>query len=113
MASHDAEEEEEVIHVGGLNIAGWEDVTSEEAEQELPPVVAVQYDANDRATMNLFTAVLKSGEVSERVYNLTTDVSTPPHQRTACNLACDHAPFTAALPAGPPAVMHRVTGAST
>ncbi len=78
MASHDAgeEEEEEIIHVGGPNIAGWEDVTSVQAEQEVPPVVAVQYDANDRATMNLFAAVLKSGEVSERVYNLTTDVST-------------------------------------
>ena len=76
MASYDAgEEEEEVIHVGGPNMAGWEDVTSVQAEQDVPPVVAVQYDASDRATMNVFAAVLKSGEVSERVYDLTTDVS--------------------------------------
>ena len=62
--------------IGGLHIAGWEDVTLVQAEQNLPPVVAVQYEANDRATMDLFAAVLKSEEVSERVYNLTTDVST-------------------------------------
>ena len=75
MASYEAEGEEEVINVGGLQIAGWEDVTVVQAEQGSPAVVAVQYDANDTATMDLFAAVLKSGEVSERVYNLITEVS--------------------------------------
>ena len=75
MASYDAEGEEEVINLGGLQIAGWGNVTVVQAEQGLPPVVAVQYDANDKATMDLFAAVLKSGEVSERVFNLTTEVS--------------------------------------
>lgn len=76
MASGNAEEEaEEVIaEFGGLQMAGWEDVTPLQPELGMPPVVAIQYDAGDRATMELFAAVLKSGEISERVYNLTTDV---------------------------------------
>ena len=76
MASYDAEEEEEeVIELGCPQIAGWEDVTPLQVERGSPPVVAIQYGANDRATMDLFAAVLKAGEASDRVYNLTTDVS--------------------------------------
>ncbi len=77
MASHDAEGEE-AIGLDNLHIAGWEDVTPVQAERGMPHVVAIQYEANDRATMDLFAAVFKSGEVSERVYNLTTDVSSLP-----------------------------------
>lgn len=76
MASGNAEEEaEEVIaEFDGLQMAGWEDVTPLQPELGMPPVVAIQYDAGDRAIMELFAAVQKSGEISERVYNLTTDV---------------------------------------
>lgn len=68
-------EEEEIVSPGTSGIASWDGVTPVEIELGLPPVVAVQYEANDRATMDLFAAILKSGEVSERVYNLTTEVA--------------------------------------
>ena len=46
------------------------------ADLGLPPIVAVQYDADDGAVLDLFAAVVESGEISERVYNLTAQVST-------------------------------------
>ena len=79
MAASDAaeeEEEEEIVSAGPLRIAGWEDMTQIPADLGLPPIVAVQYDADDGAVLDLFAAVVESGEISERVYNLTAQVST-------------------------------------
>ena len=79
MAASDAEEEEEeIVSVGPRTIVGWEDMTPIPAGQGLPPIVAVQYDAVDGALLDLFAAVIESGEISERVYNLTAQASTHP-----------------------------------
>ena len=77
MAASDAEEEEEeeIVSVRPPCYAGWEDVTPLPADPGLPPIVAVQYEAIDGALLNLFAAVIESGEISERVYSLTTQAS--------------------------------------
>ncbi len=52
----------------------WQDVTPVHEDQGLAPIVQVQCSRADAATMDVFQAVLKSGERSERVLSLTEDV---------------------------------------
>lgn len=53
----------------------WEDATPVNADEGLAAVVCVQCSLEDAATMDLFHAVLKTGELSARVFTLTEDVS--------------------------------------
>ena len=77
-ASNAEEEEEEIVSVGPRSIVGWEDMTPIPAGPGLPPIVAVQYDAVDGALLDLFALVIETGEISERVYDLTAQASTYP-----------------------------------
>ena len=52
----------------------WQDVTPVHEDQGLAPVVQVQRSRADAATMDVFQAVLRSGDLSERVLKLTEDV---------------------------------------
>ena len=100
MAASDAEEEEEeIVSVGPPSIVGWEDMTPIPAGPGLPPIVAVQYDAVDGALLDLFAVVIESGEISERVYNLTAQASTHPKPAFAASASlpfCD-APLSPTL----------------
>ena len=88
MATSDAEEEEEeIVSVGAQSIVGWEDMTPIPASPGLPPIVAVQYDAVDGALLDLFAVVIESGEISERVYNLTAQASTYPKPAFATRIS--------------------------
>ncbi len=101
MAASDAEEEEEeeIVSVGPRSTVGWEDMTPIPAGPGLPPIVAVQYDAVDGALLDLFAVVIESGEISERVYNLTAQASTHPKPAVVAlaSLSLYHAPLSPAL----------------
>ena len=56
----------------------WADVTPLDANEGLPEVVAVQYEACDQETLGYFYAVLAKGELSARVLALTEEVSCRP-----------------------------------
>lgn len=52
----------------------WADVTPIDPNAGLPDIVAIQYEACDRETLNYFYAVLSQGELSARVLALTEEV---------------------------------------
>jgi protein farnesyltransferase/geranylgeranyltransferase type-1 subunit alpha len=63
-----------LMEAGGAALANWTDVTPIDAELGLSPVVQISHEPQDAHIIDLFSAVLVSGELSERVLKLTEEV---------------------------------------
>ena len=67
---------------------GWQGVTPVQEDEGLAPVVRTRCSWEDAATMDLFNAVLKSGELSKRVLGLTEEARSIPKDRPFLPCTC-------------------------